>query len=584
MIMLRSSVLWILAACMVLLSAGPATHRDVPPAREEMVYPKDYFQSPIKANIRLTGTFGELRSNHFHSGVDIDGHTGDPVLAAADGYVARIKVQASGYGHVLYVKHPNGYTTVYAHLDRFAPEIQQFLRIQQYRKRSFEVDLRANEKQFPVKKGQEIGKLGNTGGSSGPHLHFEVRHTASQKCINPLLCDIPVNDQVAPEIRDMKVYFLGENREVLGSKAFPVSRQKNGVYGLQGDTVKIGAWRIGFGVKTYDSMTGMRNDNGVYSLTLTADGQTVFNWNMAELDLDETRYLNAHSDYSAYKRYGAWFHKLFVLPGDKLSNYSRTPSLGAIPLFADRPVLVELKVMDAYSNTTTLSFWAQRDAEHMEQFPAKQFQFELPHDAESNILLEDFYLKMPRGALYEPLRFQFGSTPADSKNEFSCTYHLHDEKTPVQRYFEIGIKPVDLPEPLKNKAVIAKCGDGRPDNCGNAWNGAYMTTKVREFGQYCIMIDTVAPRITPVVFQTDMRKKNSLVFKISDNFAVNGLADRLYYRGTIDDEWVLFEYDAKRARLTHVFDGRIKSGQHTLRLVVRDDRDNTAIFEKKFTR
>ncbi len=547
-------------------------------------YPKDYFDSPIKAAIRLTGTFGELRSNHFHSGIDIDGHTGDPVLAAADGYVFRVRVQASGYGNVMYVKHPNGYTTVYAHLDRFSKEIQQYVRIQQYRKRSFEVDLKPTPTQFVVKKGEQIANLGNTGGSTGPHLHFEIRHTASQKGLNPLLFGIPVKDAVAPEIRDMKVYFLNENREVLGSKAFPVSRQKNGAYGLQGDTVKIGAWRIGFGVKAYDAMTGFRNDNGIYALQLSADDQTVFNWNMAELDFDETRYLNAHCDYQAQKRYGAWFHRCFVLPGDRLSNYSRTPALGAIQLFAEKPVKVEVKVMDAYSNTSTLSFWVLRDAEKMENLPEKKYQFELPFNADSRIDLEGFYMAMPKGALYETLKFQYDQTPADDKGVFSPTYHLHDEKTPVHKYYEIGIKPINLPESLKNKALIAKCGDGKPDNCGNAWNGAFMTTKVREFGAYCIMIDTTPPVITPVVFDKDMRKKFSMSFKIRDNFAVNGLADRLYYRGTVDNEWVLFEYDPKRARLTHVFDGSIKPGEHTLKLLVRDDRDNAAVFERTFIR
>ncbi|HOY07140.1 MAG TPA: M23 family metallopeptidase, partial [Saprospiraceae bacterium] len=287
-------------------------------------YPKDYFQSPVSSSIRLSGTFGELRPDHFHSGIDIKsatGRVGQPILAAADGFVDRVKVQASGYGNVLYVKHPNGYTTLYAHLDRFSPEIEKYVRENQYGKESFEVDLKPAEGQFTVKKGQEIAKLGNTGGSSGPHLHFEIRNSATDKMLNPQLFNLPIADNVAPEIRDMKVYFLTDNREVITSKPLPLQRDKKGQVGLEGDTVRFAAGRIGFGVKAYDHMNGLNNDNGVYAIELFADDKLAYEWRMGELDNEETRYNNAHMDYAARKRFGAWFHRCFVLPGNFLNNY-----------------------------------------------------------------------------------------------------------------------------------------------------------------------------------------------------------------------------------------------------------------------
>ncbi|MBP6812634.1 MAG: M23 family metallopeptidase, partial [Saprospiraceae bacterium] len=227
-------------------------------------HPTNYFGQPVAGGIHLTGTCGELRPNHFHAGLDIDGVTGNAVFAAADGYVETIKVQASGYGNVLYIKHPNGYTTLYAHLDRFASDIQEFVKNSQYEHERFEVELKPPDGLFKVRKGQQIGYLGNTGSSGGPHLHFEIRSPAG-KAVNPLLCGIPVLDNIAPDIRDMKVYFLNDRREVLGSKAFSLKKDKKGNIGLEGDTVRIGGSRIGFGVKTYDRSNTRRNDNGVYS-------------------------------------------------------------------------------------------------------------------------------------------------------------------------------------------------------------------------------------------------------------------------------------------------------------------------------
>lgn len=564
-------------------NTNPASSPVIQPQITQDDYPKDYFAPPVKPPVYLTGTCGELRPNHFHAGLDIDGHIGVPVYAAADGYVDRIGVNASGYGNVLYIRHPNGYTTVYGHLDHFASGIQRYVKENQYRRETFEIELNPPNTMFPVKKGQEIARMGNTGSSSGPHLHFEIRNPAG-KSINALLFGIPVHDDIAPELRDMKIYFLNDKREVLGSKAFPLVKDRTDHVGLESDTVRIGGWRVGFGVKTYDQMNGRSNDNGVYSIALWADEQLAFEWKAEAFDFDESRYLNAHIDYAARKKYGAWFHRCFVLPGDKLSNYTPTPTMGAIQLFKEKPVKIRLIIKDAAGNSNTTIFWALRDENAMETFVSPPYQYELPFDSDSRIDLDGFSMSMDKGSLYETLPFQYSATTEESSNRYSPMYHLQDDRTPVHKYFDLSIRPKGVPTGLRNKVVIANYGDGRPDNCGGTWQGDMLKTRVREFGNYCVMVDTVPPAIKPVVFSRDMRKRSAISFRIRDNFAISGVANGLRYSGVIDGKWVLFEYDRKRARITYTFDEHVGHGQHRLRLRVTDDRGNESVYEGEFLR
>ncbi len=553
------------------------------PFFEKENHPTDYFAPPVAGAIHLTGTCGELRPNHFHAGLDIDGVTGNPVFAAADGHIETIKVQASGYGNVLYVRHPNGYTTLYGHLDQFSADIQQYVKNSQYERERFEIELTPPDAMFKVRKGQQIGYLGNTGSSGGPHLHFEVR-SPSGKAVNPLLCGISVLDNLAPDLRDMKVYCLNDRREVLSSKAFPIQKDKKGNIGLEGDTVSIGGYRVGFGVKTYDRSNSRRNDNGVFSIALFADDQLAFEWTANEFDFDDSRYLNAHIDYSANQRYGAWFHRCFTLPGDFLGNYTRTETMGAIMLDPIKPTKITLKISDAFGNTSKLNFWALRDDAAMETILSAPYQFVLPFDAENHVDLDDFSIALPKGALYETVLLQYMVSQDSSSDIYSPMHHLHDDRTPLHKSFALKIKPTHLPAELRSKAIIANCNEGRPDNCGGTWQGEWLSTRVRTFGDFCIMADTIPPRISPVVFAADMRRKNTMTFRILDNFAIAGTADNFTYRGTIDGQWVLFEFDKKRNRITYKFDERVGKGKHSVRITARDDRGNEGVFEGKFLR
>ena len=578
-------LLLLLLPCLSFFGPGAPT-APTDPVELAASYPKDYFMAPINDPLLVTGTFGELRPNHFHSGLDLKsktGSVGQPVFAAAEGYIDQIKVQASGYGNVLYVKHPNGYTTVYAHLDKFSPAIAALVKETQYKRERFEVTIDCAADKYRVNKGEEIGKMGNTGGSTGPHLHFEIRQNG--RPLNPLLFGLPIPDTRPPDVRDMKLYHLNEQREVLRAVAFPIEKRPDGTYGIKGgiDTYMVGAWRVGLGIKTYDHCDALRNDNGIYALSVYANGELVYGWTADAFHFDETRYMNSLCDYAANKRFGAWFYEMFVAPGDQLSMYESTAKMGAIPLSVSQKTDIEIKVADAAGNISVVKCGLQR-SETMETYPEEDYQYQLVWNEENKFTNGDFSFSMPKGSLYENLPLKYHTTADESQGVYSAIHHLHNNKTPVHKFFEIGIVPANLPETLRSKAVIARCDNKKPDNCGAKWVGNKLTTQVRTFGDYCVMVDQVPPSIVPVVFDDDMRRKSAVSFRISDNFDATDRADDLYWRGTIDGQWVLFELDTKRNRLTHTFDSRVGTGMHQLKLLVRDDRGNETVFEKAFKR
>jgi hypothetical protein len=567
---------------------------DVPPLEEYDThtlpdvseYPRDYFSSPIGFPIKLTGTFGELRTNHFHGGIDIkspNGKSGAPIFAPADGYVYRIKVQSTGYGNALYIKHPNGYSTVYGHLESFRSDIAEYVKKQQYQKESFEVNLYPNKTAFPVKKGQEVAKMGNTGGSSGPHLHFEIRHSGTDKALNPLLFNLPVPDTERPSLRDLKIYTLNDEMVELKGLTYDLNRTSDGQYKLHKDTIRVAGWRAGFGIKAYDSMSGFNNDNGIYSITLSANGQVMYQFKMEQIDFDDTRFLNAHIDYAAKKSGKGYYQRCFKQPGDRLPNYTQLMQNGAVPIYENEPTKIEIRVLDAHQNASTLTFYVLRDPNaEVPALPA--YQYMLPWGQDNKVELADFKLQAPRGCFYQDVPMTFVTTPDLSFGSFSSVFHVHNEKTPVHRYYDLSIHAPGFPAELRAKAFIADCSDSRPSNCAGDWRGDWLHTRVRHFGDFCVLTDTEPPTITALNFQDNMSGKSSMSFRIRDNYEASGIADNLKYTATVDGKWTLFEYDLKSDKISHDFDERIGSGEHFLRLIVTDDRGNVATFERTFIR
>lgn len=550
-------------------------------------YPKDYFQSPVGHTIALTGTFGELRNNHFHAGMDIrsaDGKAGEPVFAAAEGYVSRIKVQAGGYGNALYISHPNGYTTVYAHLQEYAPFIAPLVKKTQYAKQSFEIDIAFKPGEIPVTKGQEVGKLGNSGSSEGPHLHFEIRDSKTEFTINPLLFGFYVKDNLPPSMSVLRVYALNDKRETMNARTVYLQKYTKG-YGIKGDTLTVDGWRCGFALKTFDTGNGLDNMNGVYDFAMYADDSLVYDFKASTFSFDETRYVNAHVDYPERVTKKVFFNKTYVLPGNYLSMYDHVKNAGVVPLYRDKATFIRMVAKDAFGNSSQLQFWVKR-ADTLSTPKDRLYNYVLPYDEENVVKTAGCYVYFPKKTLYENLYMNFQTVEENSSGTFSDAYHIHDRTFPVHRYFDLAIKPKGLPDTLRQKAFIAYCAvDHSITNYGGEWaSDGFLRTKADILGDFCIMIDTVPPTIKPVSFAADMTKSESMKFKIGDNYAAAGRADGLSFRAEVDGKWILMNYDAKNDLLIHIFDGTIVPGDHVLKLAVTDDRGNRTVLEKTFKR
>lgn len=550
-------------------------------------YPTDIFISPVGRDFQVSGTFGELRNDHFHAGIDIkslDGAAGEPIMAAADGYISRIKVEEFGYGNVLYVSHPNGFTTVYAHLDRFAPKIQAYVRQRQYREESFEVDISLEPALFPVRAAELIGFLGNTGSSGGPHLHYEIRHTANQTPINPLHFGYALQDHQPPVLQQLFVYALDENDRILDTRVLQLKQLETGVYSLP-EIVKLPAPKMAFALRTYDGQDGTTHQNGVYSLDVTVDGDPTFAFRLDEIPFHQSRYLNAHIDYSLKARENKYAHRCHLLEGNRLPIYAAGDEQGRIHVNADKARTVKITAADFKGNQSNLTFQVRRDTARTNPNTAPSSHLHLARPEELSIVTRTgIQVVWPRGAFYEETPLQITPSPGPAGETFSPLFDLAPEDAPAHLYFDLLIEGVGVPPHLQDKAFIARCdAGGSVTNCGGRWIGKNLVASVRKMGTYAIMVDTLPPRIAPLQFSPKMKEGSRMAFRITDQYPVREKARDLRYEARVDNQWILMEMDGKTGVITHVFDGRITPGAHELVLRVTDDRGNTSIWRKTFT-
>lgn len=560
-------------------------------------YPEDYFRSPIGIPILLAGSFQELRSGHFHSGLDIktNGKQGYRVYAAADGQIVRVKVSPSGFGNALYVRHPNGFTTAYAHLRNFSSEVTDYVRREQYARKSFAVDLFPPPGRFPVKKGDVIALSGNTGSSGGPHLHFEIRDTATEWPINPLLFGLEIADTQPPQIRHMKVYAVGERSRAEirftngqtttvthGNPGMIRVSGSDGRYDLSGVSSIKASGKIGFGIEARDTHNGSGSRLGPYTVTLAEDGKPIFEYQAEKFSFASTRYINAHVDYAERIRNHRWVQRSYLLPGNKLPSYPIAEDGGVVDMQPGTRRDFSYEVTDVAGNRAAMSFGVagvegNPVVEASASEPAgrhvvsgKSFAFEA----------EGIRASFDANAFYDDLDFEYDAGPGDAKS-FSARHALHDPYTPVHSSFDLSIR-ASVPAAVRKVAVLAyEDEDGKTSYVPANYRDGWVSSSVRALGTYYVSADSVGPRIRAINIYDgkNMRRSSNIRFRIRD--AETGIRS---YDGYVDGKWVLFSFDAKTGMLIYAFDDHVGSGKHELQLRVTDGVGNTSVYEASFVR
>lgn len=531
---------------------------------------------PMDHAILLSGNFGELRNNHFHSGIDFktEGVEGKPVYAVQDGYVSRISVSPRGYGNGLYITHPDGTTTVYAHLQKFAPKIAAYVKRKQYEEESFRVDLTLQPEELPVECGERVALSGNTGSSGGPHLHFEIRDTETEEPTDPIEAyKTLIRDTKPPRIQGVMVCPLQGKGMVNGSGKklrLPTVTSESGGTTLKG---KIEAWgEIYLAVKAYDYMDNTTNIYGVKEVTLTVDSGVVYHSDLTRFAFHETRYLNSFVDYEEWKNHRSFYMKSYTEPGCRL-RFMESTNRGIITIDEPRTYHLTYTLSDAFGNTTHLSFRIEGKEQPIESIDTENTElFRLRSD--NRFGAKGIRLFIPKGNLYDDLYFRYSSE--EDSTALCAVHRLHDAPVALHRSARLSLRLQTDTLPDKQQYGIVRLRDGHKSWIGGTYRDGWITADISELGAYTLEQDTVPPVITPINPATWVGKR-TITLRLSDN--LSGIKT---YRGEIDGSFALFEMNSKSV-VTYRFDSeRLKRGEHTLKLTATDACGNSTVYTYTF--
>lgn len=536
--------------------------------------------NPMAHQVLLSGNFGELRSNHFHSGIDYrtESVEGKPIRSIADGYVARIGVLPTGYGNVLYINHPStGETSVYAHIRNFAPKIDSVTRKYQYAHETYNVDFEVIDDSIFVKKGELIAYSGNSGTSGGPHLHFEIRNTETGSFIDPLRYKMGVTDNVKPKLLLLKIY-PQENEGCLDGLQF------NKSYGLSTQNglakfvkpVTIRAWgKIGLGIKAFDYANNSANILGISEVKLEVDGNLVFLYKNKEFKYEETRYLNSFIDFAEWRKNKSFIMKCFVDEGNFLSLYEKLENRGIIDINEEKIYKIKYTLSDSYGNKSFFSFNIKGvESNIVKQNKACEHYFRF--DSLNSIETENIKFTIPEQTLYTNLCFDYKNEPSSFYSDY---HYLHYSTTPLHGYCPIALKIKKEVGKDSTKLVpgrVLENGGFLPTK-GKFENG-FVYFKIRDLGKYVVKIDTIAPRITAVNF-SNLTKSPVIKIRISDN--LSGIKS---YKTYIDNKFVLFSYEKRNNMITYYLNRKEveKNKNHSFKLIVTDEVGNEKTYTRNF--
>ncbi len=537
------------------------------------------FSNPLRYEQVLSATFGEPRTATFHSGIDIKvrGRIGDSVFSIADGFVSRIFVSPFGFGKALYIDHPTGYTSVYAHLDKFSKEVADYVRDYQYANKTFAVDIQVPANRFPVRKSECIGFAGNSGTSFGPHLHFEIRRTANQVPIDPLIFGFDIADNIPPDIKNIVIYPQAQLKYFNGNhrKQYPVMQNGNKNRLIQGDTI-LTSGTIGIGVHVTDRVTGSSHICGITRLTMSVNSTVVYDFVMDKLPFSDVRYVLSHTDYLLQLKNKQTIHKCFVEPGNQLKNYRQLVNRGLINLVAGEIYRIDITAADSRANQSKLTFYIRGTKSDSIPITVPEYKARwIPNQPNyySDSILS---ITAPADALYDTLYFNYTIKNNGNSKFVSRIYSFGNKNTPLHRPLEICFKAETIKPEWHSKLVLINAADKNlsvHDANPRVQNKQIIAT-TRNFGDMAFMVDTTPPQILPlnVANGASIARKKSIRIKIVDN--LSGINT---YSGQINKKWVLFEYDAKNNLLEYFIDEHLpEEPRYELEIVVTDKAGNRA--------
>ena len=532
------------------------------------------YSSPVDIPIFLSGTFGELRSSNIHAGIDIktQGKEGFPIKSVSDGYVSRVKVSTSGYGKVIYISHPDGKTSVYAHLKKFSAPIVQKVREKQYDTQSYEVELFFKPFELTVSKNEIIGFSGNTGGSFGPHLHFELRETTTQKPINPLLSHYYIQDSVRPVIHTLIAYPISKDAIVNSSKQklqIPFKEINDSIYAANSIDA-IG--KIGLGIGTYDRHDNSYNKNGVYSITAKLNGTEIKSLQFSKIRFSDSEFLNTLIDYPRYSRTKQRIQKLYKSPGNELEFFNHIED-GLIDVEIGKDYAYQIKVSDANNNNRYL-FVPIIGKQHDVDIIAKEITEgkEIEPNRDYLFLYGGAEIYIPKGAVYEKNKFVLGF----DKNELL----IKADHVALRKAFEIK---VTAPDSIVGHYLGIKFKNGKTGFVGNTIHNNQFVAKIKKTGTYTIAQDTIPPLIKPSQLYDQRWLSNFKTMRFTIDDKETGIRS---FQATINGQWALFEYEPKKKEITFNFDEyfSFKGVKHKLKISVIDNVGNVSKHELEFYR
>ncbi len=539
------------------------------------------YRFPVTVPPALSGNFGELRSNHFHSGIDFKTQqvVNKPIVSIEDGYVSRISVAPGGYGLALYVEHPTtGHTSVYAHLNSFSKEIAGYVKTKQYELERFNVTLYPTPGELPVKAGEQIALSGNTGSSGGPHLHFEIRDSRSEEPLDALEFLPKIADTQRPDLRGIAFYPI-KNRGLINGSNEPVrlNISKDGNGNPLGPGRTINAWgRIGVGVKAYDRMNGQNNIYGVRYVRLFVDDSMVFSSTINRFSFDETRMLNSFVDFEDWKLRRSFYMKSFVEPGNTLPFYNNINN-GYIDINEERTYRLRYELEDYYGNKLTYNFNVNGSPQTIER--QTHCDNWMAWNLVNSHIEMGFTLSIPINNLYNDICFKYSRTKSDKY--FSDIHHVHDAPVPLHNRADMWIMlNTDTLQNKNNYGIVRINENGSESWIGGKYNQGGLSTTIRELGDsYSISSDTQPPVITPLS-PANWAGQKRIQIRLRDN--KSGISS---FRGEINGEFVLFTHDSKSTVYTYNFDDErlTKGGLQTFVFTATDGAGNSSEYSYSFT-